>query len=156
MKPLTHARPQAPALGLTPPTSVTCSEDQSTAVPSVRPKQTAIAASSQATGGIFPDPSPRIVRRGDCGVTLATVPSSTSTSTDPVHNDHRGVTSSRRAPNTTTTRAPSRLPIEKNACSRLITGRRRACSTLTPRVFIETSIAPLPRPKTAAPATSQA
>ena len=44
--------------------------------------------------------------------------------------------------------------MEKQACSRLITGRRRACSTLTPSAFIETSIAPLPRPKTAAPSTS--
>ena len=49
---------QAPGarLGLTSPTSVTWSDDQSTAVPSVSPKQTAIAASSQATGGIRPRP----------------------------------------------------------------------------------------------------
>ena len=50
MNPLTQARPQAPELGLTWPTSVTWSEDQSTAVPSVSPKQTAIAASSQRPG----------------------------------------------------------------------------------------------------------
>ena len=67
MNPLTQASPQAPALGLTPPTSVTCSEDQSTAVPSVSPKQTAIAASSQATGGISPGP----VVPGPCGAATA-------------------------------------------------------------------------------------
>ena len=58
MNPLTQASPQAPALGLTSPTSVTCSDDQSIAVPSVRPKQTAIAASSHTPAGIEPRPPP--------------------------------------------------------------------------------------------------
>ena len=68
MKPATHASPQAPALGLTWPTSLTCSDDQSIPVPSVRPKQTAIAASSQASGGIEPLRDVVVVGRGgDCG-----------------------------------------------------------------------------------------
>ncbi len=68
MNPLTQASPHAPVDGLTLPTSVTCSEDQSTAVPSVSPKQTAIAASSQATLGISPELPSSERRRGDCGV----------------------------------------------------------------------------------------
>ena len=76
------------------------------------------------------------------------------------HDEHR-------APSTTTTRrdvgqqraerhddqCPEQVADRENACSLLITGRRRACSTLTPRAFIATSIAPLPRPKIAAPRT---
>ena len=48
----------------------------------------------------------------------------------------RRVASESRRPSTTTTSAPTKLPIEKQACSRLITGRRRACSTLTPSAFM--------------------
>ena len=76
---------------------------------------------------------------------------STTSSSALLHNDQRGATSATSQPSATTSSAPTKLPIEKHACSRLITGRRRACSTLTPRAFIATSIAPLPSPKTAAP-----
>ena len=53
MKPLTAIRPSAPVVGSTWATSVTCSEDQSTAVPSDSPKASAMTPSSQAIRGIL-------------------------------------------------------------------------------------------------------
>ena len=52
MNPLTAIRPSAPVVESTPATSVTCSEDQSTAVPSLNPKARDIAPSTQAARGI--------------------------------------------------------------------------------------------------------
>src|SRR5690349_16900978 len=113
MNPLTQASPQAPAEGLTWPTSVTCSEDQSTAVPSVSPKQTAIAASSQATRGIAPEVPSSATRLGDCGVTAKTPTRSAAISNAPLHSDQRVTSAESSRPSTTTRMAPEKLPIEK-------------------------------------------
>ena len=155
MNPLTQASPHAPVDGLTSPTSVTCSEDQSTAGALGEPEADRHRGEQPGDlGDLAASCRPREPRLGDCGVIGETPTSSTSISADAVQSDHFVTSSASRRPSTTTMSAPTKLPMEKQACSRLITGRRRACSTATPSVFMETSIAPLPRPKTAAPSTS--
>lgn len=150
MNPLTATRPRAPVDGSILATSVTCTDDQSTAVPSARPKQNAISPSSHASRGSgVRTPSWWCSIRSPTGTNRKTTTSPTKPN---AHNEPRagpmteppGRSKARAI--STIMPAPKRLPMLKNAWNRLITGFGRTFSTWTPREFIATSIAPLPRP----------
>src|SRR5665811_1692150 len=158
MNALTATSPSAPVDASTAATSVTWTDDQSTAVPSARPKLNAIAPSNTANAGTRgPASGPLTVLIPAVIGTHREIPTQATTETA-LSVTRAGAMTAPPSPASramrTTADAPARFPTLKPACSRLITGFTRACSTRTPRAFIETSMAPLPRPANAAAAAA--
>ena len=158
MKALTATRPSDPVVESTCPTSVTCSADQSVAVPSASPKASAMTASSQATVGILVRLPSALRGTTAVGGVIANVAASTATAST-VRNSISGMTTaapsrSSRVAITSTLPAPMKPPTDHSAWNRLMTGRWRARSTCTPMAFIATSMAPLPSPSSTAAATA--
>jgi len=158
MNALTATSPSAPVDGSTAATSVTWTDDQSTAVPSARPKLNAMAPSNTANAGTAgPTSGPLTVLMPGVKGTHREIPTQATTETV-LSVTRAGVMTAAPCPASRATRttadAPARVPTLKPACSLLITGFTRACSTRTPRAFIETSMAPLPSPANAAAAAA--
>src|SRR5665647_801637 len=158
MNALTATSLSAPVDGSTRATSVTWTDDQSTAVPSARPKLNAMAPSSTANAGTRgPASGPLTVLIPAVNGTHREIATQATTETA-LSVMRAGVMTAAPPPASramrTTADAPARFPTLKPACSLLITGFTRACSTRTPRAFIETSMAPLPSPANAADAAA--
>src|SRR5665811_507365 len=120
MNALTATSPSAPVDGSTPATSVTWTDDQSTAVPSARPKLNAMAPSSTANAGTrgpirgpLTDLNPgvagtqREIARQATTETALSVTSAGATTAEP--------SPASRAMRTTAA-APARFPTLKPAC----------------------------------------
>src|SRR6266508_2134152 len=155
MNPLTATSPSAPRAGSIRATSVTWIDDQSTAVPSARPNENAIAPSAHATAG-SPRRECRTCPTGSARGTILTTNAYAATVARPIVISDGSTTPGpeRNCPTSTTTPAPDRWPMLKNAWKKLITGRGRARSTCTPSAFIDTSIAPFPNPATSTAAAA--